>query len=75
MNLKQNVSRTTFATWLCSRLLAHEGFLDDELALLVLLALLKRLLVVPADVAVATNAKYITDRVKPRRKYSLLNRT
>jgi len=55
--------------------LDHMRQLDDELALLVLLRRLERLLIEPADVVIAGDAEYIAYGMEASRQYSVLART
>jgi len=54
-------------------LLDDLGLLEDELALLVLLALLEGLLVLPPDVGLAVAAEHVRHRVQPRDQNPVLN--
>lgn len=54
-------------------LLDDLGLLEDELALLVLLALLEGLLVLPPDVGLAIAAEHVRHRVQPRDQNPVLN--
>ena len=56
-------------------LLDDLGLLEDELALLVLLALLEGLLVLPPDVGLAVAAEHVGHRVQPRDQNPVLNAT